>query len=1436
MLITIYDSVGNPKVDLSPNDSSTQVKEVQGDSVLTLSFTHYEHIELDVDDYADFQGERFWLTEKYRPRQNSKKEWVYDLKLYGVESMIKRLLVIKTVDNEDDPVFTLTAPPREHVAMIVKCMNDGMGNITDWKVGQVAGTENIIIDYFGKYCDEALREIAEKVGAEWWVDGQTINVCKCEHGEPVRLGYGKGLLSIDPATADNVKFYTRLYPVGSSRNIDREKYGFTRLQLPGGQKYVEINADKYGRVDHFEQSAFEGIYPRRTGTVSSVRSEVKTGEDGKPFTIYYFMDDSLPFDPNDYMIGGLVIRVSFQEGSELAGLGEEENGTYFFEVNFDSATREFEIITIWPYDNDIQLPGDKLVPKAGDKYILWNLGMPEEYYRMAEEEFLEAAERYNAEHGLDISVYKGPTDHVWIEENGVDLTIGRRIRLESDEYFPEKGYCDSRITKITRKVNLPTSMDIEISDALSRTAQEKITDSISEAMGYARSIGESVSLPDIIRTGDRTKPTDNNLLSAARTYNDLLRKDRDDRTEHGLTAGTLTSEGAAHAKGGLSVGNFTSGLTGAGVDAAGNAEVESLTARSFLKVYELIYNRLNALEGDTSFADSGTIETVEVGADGSLTAVMRKRWDGDFTAFQPGDIVYGYVNDLGNAQGATYGKAWARVASVDRTANTLVLVPYADSAVPSGTNLPLTAEMLVTRWGNAIDPNTGAAQTNPDYSSFIKKIGDRWVNTRQQSFFVSCEMGNIVELMGVDAPILRQGNYGTVLGQLPDGLLNEDTARLVNPGQPYLYARGAVVQDLIHIDYAGARIRTPNFRGAWSGTDAQSERGYRMADDSVDIVSHGGGTWQCCAPKAGPNPPSDGNPDWVRISGTDFAVWEIVPSVNVIYIRDNAWSTNLLECRVRRNNGSDTEEYTASEALDATGMELVFSMDGITYQEYWTRTGDTIELEDGDPIELESGGGSLDIGGNNVPWSEVVDHIWLRLRDKATKKEAVSFVVPVVRDGAPGKDGQAQQGKPGKDGVNGKGVENRYRVIDDTADAPALTEAEKSEREPSGWSVMPGEVGARKAVWMITATIKGDDTLDGTWSDPIRLTGTDGAAGAGGQTGPIAYPCGVFDRLRTYRATAESVPVVQDGKDSQGTAQYYALNPGKEFFAGNGTAEFPGDPGLVYRMPHEDAANNGGYWRRMDGFSMVFADILMARFAKISSAVFWDEYMMSQQGMDGSGVYSDRYEEFPQSFNPNLLLDFKKGKLTARNVEFYGTARQLTTLVTDDNYTSYLFENHNYTDYAVLDWRKTGGNVDINVNSKHIILFLPSFSISVTYDHIEGGLITLSVSDLDEVRRYAGATAVVRNVNPSSGTRVPPTVKVMGVVEAVGVDIHTIEDGGADLNCGRGVCFQSYLGTREYRAQDDTAVNSGNLTEELVWRMCNEFEIRGFNNGTVQQS
>ena len=634
MVLTIYDKYGTARTDISPGDGSTQQKEVQGDNVLTLSFTHYEHIPLDVNDYVDFEGERYWLTEKYAPAQKSDGEWSYDVKFYGIESLIKRFLVLETTDNNAEPVFTLTATPREHVAMVVKCINNGMGHTTDWKVGQVDGTDLIVIDYEGKYCDEALKEIAEKVGgsAEWWVEGQTVNICRCEHGEEITLGYGRGLTSLERDTGNTNKFYTRLFPIGSTRNIDAEKYGHSRLMLPGGRQYVELHTDEYGIYDHYEKDAFSGIYPRRTGEVSSVRSENVKDDDGNAFTIYYFRDDTLNFDPNDYELAGETKRVSFHDG-ELAGLGTDDD--HYFEVNFDSKTREFEIITIWPYDDDTQLPGGKLVPKVGDHYILWNVRMPDEYYPIAEEEFLNAVEKYNAEHWKDISVYKAPTDHVWVEENNAVLHVGRRVRLVSDKYFPENGYRQSRITKITRKVNLSSQMDLEISDALQTGALDKVNNSIGELKNYTKSRTEGAALPDIIRSWDDTQPTDNNLFSARRSQQEFLSKKRNDRTkgritfEQGVVFGQ-EENGRVDGKGNadlltlvvrelLRSANYDGGgmtdngwRIGLDEDLLSHLIVDKITVRRVMNVFELLINKVRSVGGQICVsAANGKIKTVQ---------------------------------------------------------------------------------------------------------------------------------------------------------------------------------------------------------------------------------------------------------------------------------------------------------------------------------------------------------------------------------------------------------------------------------------------------------------------------------------------------------------------------------------------------------------------------------------------------------------------------------------------------------------------------------------------------------------------------------------------------------------------------------------------------------------------------------------------------------
>ncbi|WP_418675838.1 hypothetical protein [Alistipes finegoldii] len=559
MELKVYNRKSVLKLTVSPSENSTRQKRLMGDHVLGLSFTAFECVPLEVYDYVDFEGVRFWITEEYAPKQTSTVEWEYDCKFYGIESLMRQALVLKLVDGENDPIFSLTAPAREHMALIVANINRQMGT-TDWKVGEVLSTENLTLDYEGTYCDEALSMLADAAKTEFWTDGMTVNLCRCEYGDEAVLGYDNGLVSLERESADNVKFFTRLFPIGSTRNIDPDEYGYSRLQLPSRRSYVEQNTQQ-GIVEHYERDAFSGIYPRRIGTLSGVRSEQHTDDDGEPFTIYYVKDTSLTFDPNSYEIGGLVKQMTFQSG-ELNGRD--------FEVNYDTKKREFEIITQWPYDDDTQLPGGLLIPKVGDEYILWNIRMPKEYYTLAEQEFAEAVDEYLLEHDQDRYVYKGRTDYVEVARRRLTLDVGRRVRLESNEYFPGTGYRTSRITSISQSVQYPSEMDIEVSDVLGKGALEKIDEELGEVRHYAKTA--SAGLPDIVRSWENTPASDFNLFSAKRSRKEFLNKREND-----------TAQGLITFEQGLRLGGFKSGIAGGEIDAAGNAELLSVVVRSLLR-------------------------------------------------------------------------------------------------------------------------------------------------------------------------------------------------------------------------------------------------------------------------------------------------------------------------------------------------------------------------------------------------------------------------------------------------------------------------------------------------------------------------------------------------------------------------------------------------------------------------------------------------------------------------------------------------------------------------------------------------------------------------------------------------------------------------------------------------------------------------------------
>lgn len=515
MEVNIYKQNGTVRAVVSPADSAATNEELMADTVLTLSFTHYEYIRLKVNDYVDFLGKRYWLLKNYRPVKKSSIEYQYDVKFYGIESKLKKALVLKMVDGDNSTAFSLNDSPAQHLQLFVDNMNRITGSDV-WRIGQVVDSENVNIEYDCISCFDGLGKLAETAKTEWWVEGYTLNLCRCEHGDMLELGYGKGLLNVSKDSNDNAPFFTRLYPIGSTRNIDPKVYGSSRLHLPGSAQYVEQNTD-LGIVEYSEETAFSDIYPRRVGQVGVVRHEPRTIE-GEEREIYFFTDPALPFNPDDYQIAGKVLMVKFQSG-ELNGQD--------FEVNWHADTKEFEIINQYPYENQ-QLPGGKLIPHTGNDYVLYNLRMPDEYYRLAEKELADAVAKFLKTYSIDTAVYKAPTDYVYFMEKEINLKLGRRVRLYS-EYF-DSGYQDSRVVSISRKLNNPTEMNIGCSLAVSSTKLSKMENNITEIQAaFKEQLNKDVL--QVLKSWDSADPSEYNVFSARRSMREFLLKNQPDEAK-----------------------------------------------------------------------------------------------------------------------------------------------------------------------------------------------------------------------------------------------------------------------------------------------------------------------------------------------------------------------------------------------------------------------------------------------------------------------------------------------------------------------------------------------------------------------------------------------------------------------------------------------------------------------------------------------------------------------------------------------------------------------------------------------------------------------------------------------------------------------------------------------------------------------------------------
>lgn len=655
----------------------------------------------------------------------------------------------------------------------------------------------------------------------------------------VELGYLQGLTNLAQEDNGEVKFFTRLFPLGSTRNIDATKYGYSRLQLPDRSLYVDKNVDLYGVKEETEETAFSEIFPKYIGTISSVRSEEKENEEGRKYTVYYFKDNGMNWNPKDYEIPDLDYMLKFQTG-ELAGRGTDGS----FQVAWHEDTREWEIINVYP-DDTTQIPGGAIIPQPGDQYIPWNFAMPQEYITAAEQEYKLAVDDFLNTYSFDPNKYTGTTDRNYIEKNNTTLRIGWNVRLLSEQYFGTTGgYKDTRITKVQRKLNDLCQATITCSDEVGTGWKSSVDNSLN-SLRYEVARQAEQYVYDIIKSFETKTPSDNNVFSALKSLKTLLRKDQSDGTNFLLKFGEFIDSMIAG--------------KGAGIFPDGRGQFSRLEVRDALVVMRLIINEIQTMTGDYAFSDAGCIEKVDDLGESTYKLWMEKRTEFDVTNFVENDVMYSIVNNLLTG-GTDYYTSWFRCLTKNVNDNTLTVVLYPDSEVPGGKNYPPVAGYNVTRRGNSVLPDTGE------------------VNERAQSWLLSSREGRIMFLANVYKPILEDYNYAISIGKFPNiAALDKLPVTTEDVG---VMAKTIVCERLYQYDYNGDVISNKVDRGEWSLSVAQSEQPYRFIQNEKiypdgqhtyteleqHTVYHYGCKWGCLVDKTQDEPVWN-SPSWVLLEG-----------------------------------------------------------------------------------------------------------------------------------------------------------------------------------------------------------------------------------------------------------------------------------------------------------------------------------------------------------------------------------------------------------------------------------------------------------------------------------------------------------------------------------------------------------------------------------------
>lgn len=753
--IKYYDNDGNIQVRCSvPVTQDALVHyELMQSHYCKLSFKLSKPIYFLLGDFIDTPYGRFELIDLTKAKDNDTIGYSYEIQFDAYYRKFKnKILKYRPNTGSQEATFSLTSTISTHVEVIMKSLayyaKLDKSYLYDSKFDREGTDYTYVIDasvdanaaklitYSNSSMLDAIANIAQTFGCEWWFEGNILHFGTCENTNAITdFRLNDNIVSMSSSQSQST-YANRVYAFGAARNLpsgykndadaDITKDGVVekRLMLPNSAECSDKNKqllaengfelkNGYIQVSGLREDQYvegvttnDDIYPRnliKTSKVTSYEKDVEdesTPEEGDFIKRTFYRVNSLSIINEDgektgdmafrksYILSGKNLHIVFQSGS-LNGMDfecefnpdgveeilKDDDGNPILKdgkEQINPMSQVFEIVANEDYGRF--LPDTTLHPKDGDTFVLYNWDstkLGDTLVSSASNELLTDAIKDLKKSMIDPTTYTctAEANYSYNQGRGNLHGVGDRVNLYN------KGYGDSY--RASRIIGYEFCLDIPYDGAkyyvgekpsYSRlnAMESKIEELVYNGQSYLNGNGGGGKSIYIIKSYDKTAPTDYNVYSAKAIDEQRLNRTKDD-TAHG----TITFEKVQKFLQGLNIGdgnskwsadgtlilfrlltnNFSSGLYGQGaqIDEKGNIEANSIYTRQFISAPKFVFNEISVTKAEQWNTNGyGTIESVDV-ENRTITLHLEEN---DYGSLQVGDICRGLYADIDNAHGA----------------------------------------------------------------------------------------------------------------------------------------------------------------------------------------------------------------------------------------------------------------------------------------------------------------------------------------------------------------------------------------------------------------------------------------------------------------------------------------------------------------------------------------------------------------------------------------------------------------------------------------------------------------------------------------------------------------------------------------------------------------------------------------------------------------